>query len=92
MDFGGFISFCDVKGFLIITKECIESIVKKVLILDLNDPRRHRSAANRKPTLGNASSLHECWSMDFVSDQLYDGARFRALTIDEKLSQTTVCA
>ncbi len=44
-------------------------------------PKRNRSAAHRKPVDGNASSLHECWSMDFVSDQLYNGNRFRALTV-----------
>jgi putative transposase len=29
----------------------------------------------------NASKLNECWAMDFVSDQMYNGKRFRALTI-----------
>jgi len=27
------------------------------------------------------SKANECWAMDFVSDQLFDGKRFRALTI-----------
>ncbi|MAZ26333.1 MAG: hypothetical protein CL868_04540 [Cytophagaceae bacterium] len=35
-------------------------------------PKRSRCAAHRQPVLGNASSLHECWSMDFVTDQLYE--------------------
>jgi len=25
--------------------------------------------------------MNECWSMDFVSDQLYDGRKLRALTL-----------
>jgi len=43
-------------------------------------PRRHVSAAQRvvRPTVGSAN---ECWSMDFVSDELFDGRRFRALTV-----------
>ena len=43
-------------------------------------PRRHRSAMQRqaKPA---AQAINECWSMDFVSDQLYDGRKLRALTL-----------
>jgi len=29
----------------------------------------------------NTSQLNQCWAMDFVSDQLFNGKRFRALTI-----------
>ena len=50
-------------------------------------PKRSRCAAHRQPALGNASSLHECWSMDFVTDQLYDGSRFRALTVVDNYSR-----
>lgn len=50
-------------------------------------PRRNRSAAHRKPVDGKASSLHECWSMDFVSDQLYNGKRFRALTVVDNFNR-----
>jgi putative transposase len=42
-------------------------------------PRRHVTAARRlerqRPT-----SANEIWAMDFVSDALFDGKRFRALT------------
>lgn len=50
-------------------------------------PRRNRSAENRQPSPGNVSSLNECWSMDFVSDQLYNGCRFRALTVVDNFSR-----
>ena len=43
-------------------------------------PRRHVSAAHRKPRAG-ASRPNESWSMDFVSDALFDGRRLRALTV-----------
>ncbi len=36
-------------------------------------PKRNRSAANRQLSEGNASSLHEWWSMDSICDQLYIG-------------------
>lgn len=43
-------------------------------------PRRNVSAANRdrQPV---ASAANEMWSMDFVSDALFDGRRLRALTV-----------
>lgn len=50
------------------------------LSLRLKRPRRHVSAAsrNRQPDAARANDL---WSMDFVSDALFDGRKLRALTI-----------
>ncbi len=49
-------------------------------------PRRSKTAAHRqqRPLLTGA---HQCWSMDFVSDQLFDGRRFRALTLVDNYSR-----
>jgi len=44
-------------------------------------PRRSVSAARRQPPAVRAKAPNAAWSMDFVSDQLQDGRRFRALTI-----------
>jgi putative transposase len=43
-------------------------------------PRRHRMARDRvaRP---QPAAVNACWSMDFVSDQLFDGRRIRVLTI-----------
>ena len=43
-------------------------------------PRRHVSAA-RRVERPHARVANECWSMDFVSDALFDGRRIRALTV-----------
>jgi len=43
-------------------------------------PRRHRSASQRLPPRAT-QAISECWAMDFVSDQLYDGRKLRALTL-----------
>lgn len=43
-------------------------------------PRRSRSARRRQPRK-EAFLPNELWGMDFVSDALFDGRRFRALTI-----------
>jgi len=49
-------------------------------------PRRSKAAAHRqqRPVL---TGPHQCWSMDFVSDQLFDGRRFRALTLVDNYSR-----
>lgn len=47
--------------------------------LRLKRPRRSVSAANRERQ--PAAAPNEMWSMDFVSDALFDGRRLRALTV-----------
>jgi len=49
-------------------------------------PRRRKAAADRlkRPTL---SAPNQSWSMDFVSDALFDGRRFRALTVVDNFSR-----
>ena len=50
------------------------------LSLRLKWPRRNVSAANRERQPA-ALAANEMWSMDFVSDALFDGRRLRALTV-----------
>lgn len=56
--------------------------------LDLRNkrPKRRVSAAHRaeRPTL---TDVNQCWSMDFVADQLFNGRRIRALTIVDNFSR-----
>ena len=40
-------------------------------------PRRSKSGAHRLERLANIE-IYQCWSMDFVSDALFDGRKFRA--------------
>lgn len=49
-------------------------------------PRRSKAGAHRmqRPVL---TRPHECWSMDFVADQLFDGRRFMALTLVDNFSR-----
>lgn len=50
--------------------------------LHLSRPSHHwHKSLVRTPDKAIATYPNECWSMDFVSDQLYNGKRFRALTI-----------
>jgi putative transposase len=49
-------------------------------------PRRNKAAAHRMERPGN-TGLYECCSMDFVSDALFDGKKFRALTVVDNYSR-----
>ena len=49
-------------------------------------PRRSRAAAHRLPRV-EVHRPHESWSMDFVADALFDGRRFRALTVVDNYSR-----
>ena len=48
-------------------------------------PRRNKAARLRQPK-HRVSAMNEIWSMDFVSDALFDGRRLRALTVLENYS------
>ena len=53
-------------------------------------PKRNKAAAHRldRPLLSNIhpGGAPQCWSMDFVADQLFDGKKFRALTVVDNYS------
>lgn len=52
-------------------------------------PRRSKAAAHRleRP---DGVGLHQIWSMDFVSDALFNGSKFRALTIVDNCSRESL--
>ena len=52
--------------------------------------KRIKSSRSRVPTDGKASALHECWSMDFMSDALFDGKKFRVLTLVDNYSRISL--
>ena len=49
-------------------------------------PRRSKAGAHRLERPSGVG-LHQVWSMDFVSDALFDGRRFRCLTIVDNCSR-----
>ncbi len=57
------------------------------LMLRTKKPRRHVSCQRRveRPV---AEGVYESWSMNFMSDELFDGRRIRLLTIVEELRWT----
>ena len=53
--------------------------------------RRKKRAAQRRLKPLPATRVGEHWSIDFVSDQLADGRRFRVLTAIDQVSRECVC-
>jgi putative transposase len=54
-------------------------------------PRRNKAAAHRLERRG-LDRLYQCCSMDFVADQLFDGRKFRVLTLVDNFSRQCVVA
>jgi putative transposase len=77
------------EGWLINHKKTHRIYVEEGLNLRRKRPRRRVSAAHRveRPQV---SSLDECWSMDFVADELFDGRRIRALTVVDNWSRESL--
>ena len=46
-----------------------------------NKSRRKTVSQARVPNPVAATRMNECWAMDFVSDKLYNGKKFRSLTL-----------
>jgi putative transposase len=59
------------------------------LSMRLKQPRRHVMAAHRQSRPA-AGAINESWSMDFVSDALFDGRRIRALTVVDNFSRESL--
>ena len=52
-------------------------------------PRRHKSCRVRRER-SKATRTDESWSMDFMSDQLFSGQRFRILTLVDNFSRESL--
>jgi putative transposase len=74
------------EGWVINHKKTYRIYCEEGLNLRSKRPRRRVSAAHRieRPEL---SSIDQCWSMDFVADNLFNGRRFRALPVVDNFSR-----
>ena len=52
-------------------------------------PRRHVTACRRMERPA-ATEVNESWSMDFMSDQLYNGRRIRLLTLVDNFNRESL--
>ena len=74
------------EGWAVNHKRVYRIYCEEGLNLRVKKPKRRRSAAQRvmRPP---ATFQNESWSMDFVTDSLFNGRRFRALTIVDNFSR-----
>ncbi|MCC7435733.1 MAG: IS3 family transposase, partial [Methanoregulaceae archaeon] len=66
------------EGWMVNRKRVYRLYRQEGLCVGRHKPRRHRSAATR---------VNESWSMDFMADQLFDGRKFRLLTLVDDFSR-----
>ena len=74
------------EGWLVNHKRVYRLYCEEGLNLRARRPRRRRSAAQRIQT-PPATRFNESWSMDFVTDSLFNGHRFRSLTVVDNFSR-----
>lgn len=74
------------EGFMDNHKRVYRVYKEEGLNLRSKRPRRSRSAAHRLERLENGN-VNQVWSMDFVQDSLFNGSRFRILTIVDNYSK-----
>ncbi len=74
------------EGWRINHKRVYRIYCEEGLNLRAKKPKRRRSAAQRvsQPPV---TAVNESWSMDFVTDSLFNGHRFRALTLVDNFSR-----
>jgi len=54
-------------------------------------PPRRRVSCLKRESVRVTKSRNECWSMDFVSDELYDGRRIRVFTLVDNHTRESLC-
>ena len=77
------------EGWIINYKKTHRIYVEEGLSLRRKRPRRRVAAAHRVGRV-EVSRIDECWSMDFVADELFNGRRIRALTVVDNLSRESL--
>lgn len=68
------------EGWKVNAKRVYRLYSEENLTMRIKKPRRHVSSRNRVTPV-SACSANQRWSMDFMSDELFDGRRIRILTL-----------
>lgn len=77
------------EGWLINHKKVQRIYCEEGLNLRVKKGKRNRSSHIRMG-LFNTTAINQCWSMDFVSDPLFNGNRFRTLTVVDNFSRESL--
>ena len=77
------------EGWMVNHKRVYRLYREEGLSMRVKRPRRHVSAAYREGR-AQPGCANDSWSMDFVSDSLFDGRRLRALTVVDNFTRESL--
>lgn len=77
------------EGWVVNHKRVYRLYKQEGLMMRPKRPRRHVTACRRIERM-EAMSPNESWSMDFMSDELYDGRRIRLLTLVDNFTRESL--
>ena len=77
------------EGWRVNRKRVYRLYHEEKLCVGKHKPRRHRSSTTR-PERTATTEANESWSMDFMADQLFDGRRFRLLTLVDDFTRESL--
>lgn len=77
------------EGWAVNAKRVYRIYREEQLSLRTKTPKRRVSCQNRVQR-SEASCVNDCWAMDFMTDELFDGRRIRLLTIVDLFSRESL--
>ena len=78
------------EGWQINHKRVYRLYTEEGLTMHRKRPKRRFVSCTVRKERQPVQSVNECWSMDFMSDQLVDGRRFRVLTIVDNFTRESL--
>lgn len=77
------------EGWMVNHKRVARLYCEKGLSMRTRVPRRRKACRIRQPR-PMAECINDCWSMDFMADELFDGRRLRVLTIVDHFTRESL--
>ena len=77
------------EGWSVNAKRVYRLYTEENLTIRTRTPKRRVSCRTRQDR-PEADRINDCWSMDFMSDELFDGRRIRVLTIVDNFSRESL--
>ena len=78
------------EGWRINAKRVYRLYSEEGLTMHLRRPKRRLVSGARRQEQSLAQRVNDCWSMDFMSDELCDGQRIRVLTIVDNFTRESL--
>jgi len=78
------------EGWCINHKRVYRLYTQEGLMMRRKSPKRRFASSSQRSKRPVVRSVNDCWSMDFMSDQLCDGRRIRILTIVDNFTRESL--